>query len=124
MSRSRSSHGFRIVTLASIRKPWDERHELGTRDRRQRTPGPARQPDPVCSVEVPEHAPDGRVAELLTHVAGREILTECCRNFEETAVGPAVIVVEPTGHFDAHRALPTPARRRRRLPERSAPPGP
>ena len=65
-----------------------------------------------------------RVAELLTHVAGREILAERCRNFEETAVGPAVIVVEPRVISTLIEPPPTPARRRRRLPERSVPPGP
>src|SRR5574341_135151 len=105
-----------------------QRRDLAPRQRRRRGPLPAREPDPVGAVEVGQHAPERRDAELLADLAPGRLLPETRRHVEEPPVRPPVILVEAAHEVESgrvtHRPPLSPAGRPCRLPGPSALPAP
>src|SRR4029453_17614986 len=93
-----------LLALGGVPRCSDrgERGELRPGDRRQGHARPTREPDAVGAVEVSEHASDGWIAELLADVARGELLAQRGRHVVEAAIGPAMVVVQPTDQLEAH----------------------
>src|SRR2546430_9003580 len=125
---SREADSYSIFFFLMIRRPPRSTlfpyTTLFRSELRRRDALPAREPDPVGPVEMPEHPREGREAELSAHLARREVLAERRCYVEQPPVRPTVIVVQSPDHLEAHGVLLTPARRRRHPPGPSDPPGP